>query len=172
MNAIPAWTLFDPLAPEAELLDLEDIAAGLSRTFRFHGQTTMTVAQHSVLVARIVPREHAVAGLLHDASEAYLSDLPTPIKHASGFTAYRRLEDRYLRQLAERYSFAYPLHPSIKAADRRVLRAECEALLPAAMLPQVAPRVRAADVEIVPTWTPAQARKRFLAEARLLGLRE
>ena len=65
----------------------QDIALGLSRIFRFCGQTIQpyTVAQHSLLVAELMRRRYqsyraALAGLLHDAHEAFTSDIPKPAK--------------------------------------------------------------------------------------------
>jgi hypothetical protein len=70
------------LKPHPDQICIEDIAIGLSRENRFAGQTVdaYTVAQHSYLVSSLVPQEYALSALLHDASEAYLKDIPSPLK--------------------------------------------------------------------------------------------
>jgi len=70
------------LQPQPDSIDIGDIALGLSRQYRFNGHTTTpyTVAQHSVVVSYLVPAEHALQALLHDAAEAYIGDLPSPVK--------------------------------------------------------------------------------------------
>ena len=89
--------LIDVKKPDPELINLTDIAAGLSRQFRFNGLTVLpyTVAQHSVIVSRICKNPKAqLLALLHDASEAYLHDIPTPIKRV--LPDYRRLEAKWM----------------------------------------------------------------------------
>ena len=66
--------------------DIDDIIRALSNTCRFQGQVEYySVAEHSVRVMKMIqemsltPRTHFLA-LMHDATEAYLGDIPTPIK--------------------------------------------------------------------------------------------
>jgi len=70
------------LNPSPSQIVIGDIAHGLAHQCRFNGQTSKfySVAQHSVLVASILPRELRLAGLLHDASETYLGDVVQPLK--------------------------------------------------------------------------------------------
>lgn len=76
---------FYPFDPRPEDVRLADIAGGLAHTCRFGGHCRWfySVAHHSLLVRREVadrpPRVQAYA-LLHDAAEAYLGDVPRPIK--------------------------------------------------------------------------------------------
>ena len=113
--------VFDP--DPASLL-ISDIAHGLSHVCRFGGHTPRfySVAQHSILVARRLPPELRLEGLLHDASEAYLGDMPTPIK--DGMPEYRIAEDRMQRALAEKFGVGYPFHALVHEADAAQLRAE------------------------------------------------
>lgn len=79
---------FDLLAPEPEQVDFEVIATVLSRLPRYGGHTKVpvNVAAHSLAVAAIVRewgREDAVPhALIHDAHEAYIGDIPTPVQRA------------------------------------------------------------------------------------------
>lgn len=110
--------------PEESVYDITDIARGLSHTARFSGQTNRvyTVAQHSVLVSKMVPEEHALAGLLHDSVEAFMADVPSPLKRM--LPGYVELEHRAEADLCKRFGVKFPFHPSIKEADIRVFLAE------------------------------------------------
>lgn len=79
--------MFDPLAPEPELIDIADIAHALSMLCRANGHfdSFYSVGQHSIncaleAKARGYSRKVQLACLLHDASEAYLSDVTRPVK--------------------------------------------------------------------------------------------
>ena len=89
---------FDPVAPQEELLELRDIAHSLSLICRANGHMKhfYSVGQHSVACAKEAQArglsERIVLGcLLHDASEAYLSDVTRPIKHE--MTRYLEVEE-------------------------------------------------------------------------------
>lgn len=66
--------------------DYEDIGQALSKLCRFNGHTSQfySVAQHCILVSEImeryVPTGNPIEGFLHDAHEAYISDVPAPLK--------------------------------------------------------------------------------------------
>jgi len=73
---------FDLLNPTPEQIKLIDIAHSLSMTNRFNGHTQFpySVAQHSLAVAEMVDAPYKLGALLHDAGEAYIGDIITPIK--------------------------------------------------------------------------------------------
>ena len=79
--------MFDPLRPDTALIDIEDIAHALSLLCRANGHfpTFYSVCQHSIncmkeAQARGYSRRVQLGCLLHDASEAYLSDVTRPVK--------------------------------------------------------------------------------------------
>jgi uncharacterized protein len=89
---------------------------------------TYSVAQHSVIVSELVERrggaEDAFAALMHDATEAYLGDMPHPIKRRSALgAAFRAAEERLEQVLRERFAIK-PDVPEIKGADRALLATE------------------------------------------------
>ncbi len=133
-NAVLTWSggLVDPWDPDPAQIKIEDIAKALSRIPRFAGHTVglWTVAQHSLLVAELVPAEHKLAALLHDATEAYMMDLPAPVKKRC--PAYTEGEEILGRCIAGKFGFTWPLPPEVKEADREALLREYHRLFPSA----------------------------------------
>ncbi|HZP03434.1 MAG TPA: YfbR-like 5'-deoxynucleotidase [Terracidiphilus sp.] len=147
---------FWPLDPKPEEVHIEDIAHALSLTCRFtgHCKTHYSVADHSLRVSKLaaeivmgggvgnetiiagraervrLAREIALWGLLHDASEAYLCDLPSPIKRAPGMgQVYKLYESRLMDVIAQRFNLI-PHEPVIvKNADRMLLNTEMRDLM-------------------------------------------
>jgi uncharacterized protein len=120
---------FYPLDPQPEEVLIEDIAHGLGRICRFGGHTRdfYSVAQHSVIVSNILPEELALAGLLHDATEAYIGDMVRPLKYS--VPQYMLIEDRLWDVIAARFNLPRILPPEIKHADNVALITERRDLL-------------------------------------------
>lgn len=116
--------LVDPFDPDPCQFHITDIAHALARMPRFGGhlQRAWTVAQHSLAVCDLVPEEHKLGALLHDSSEAYLMDIPKPIKKR--LPEYERVETVLMHALAKRFGFAFPLHKEVKEADQYMLFVE------------------------------------------------
>lgn len=98
--------LVNPLDLQLDDIDIFDIAHSLAYQCRFTGHTKFfySVAQHSILVASIVPMEYKLAALLHDASEAYLHDIPRPLKRLEPFKSfYKHYEDKIMQQIYRKF---------------------------------------------------------------------
>jgi len=118
--------IIHPLSPSVDGIDIDDVAHSLSQICRFLGHTDgfYSVAQHSVLVSRHVPREDALWGLLHDASEAYLCDLPSPVKNSPLLGAYRIAENRLMLAVCAKYGLPPRMPRSVRVADKVILATE------------------------------------------------
>lgn len=118
------------LDPQPEQIEIGDIATSLSRECRFAGQTRLfySVAQHSVMVSReCVGFE--IEGLLHDAAEAYLRDIPQPLKEL--LPRYREIEANLTCAIRARYSLPMVNHKlAVMKHDLRVLATERRDLMP------------------------------------------
>ncbi len=121
--------MVSPLNPDPSTLTLPDIAHALSHICRFtgHTRTFYSVAEHSVRVARLVPPADRLAALLHDATEAYLCDIATPVK--AMLPGYAEAEDRLARVIADKWGVTYPWPESVKRADRIMLHSEDRELI-------------------------------------------
>lgn len=107
---------FDLLAPRAEDVDMRDIAHALANLCRFNGHCRRhySVAQHSVLVSHLVPEEYALFGLLHDAGEAYVGDVLSPLKAV--IPEFGVIEARVMAAIAERFALPWPFESPAKCA--------------------------------------------------------
>ena len=129
---------FYPQNPEKSTFKIQDIAHALSQLCRFGGHTMhfYSVAQHSVLVAEIVEslggsKSDQLWGLMHDATEAYMIDLPTPIKAL--FPEYKVMEKALMKVLQKRFGLAdcgdLEMPAIVKEADAIALRTEAGQLI-------------------------------------------
>lgn len=112
--------------PSWEQINTDDIATGLSHVCRFNGQVKefYSVAEHCIHVAELVPKEFRLQALLHDASEAYICDVPTPLKQMLG-DAYYDVEKRVQHAIGKLYNIdLINLHAVVKQADRIMLVTE------------------------------------------------
>lgn len=116
--------LIDVFNPDPDLICIEDIAHALAHICRFGGHTTdfYSVAQHSIMCASLVPHTLQLTALMHDATEAYLLDIPSPIKRQ--LPKYEEAEDNLMRVIAQKYGLEYPFPAILKIADKDALEYE------------------------------------------------
>ncbi|MGR2663142.1 phosphohydrolase [Chromobacterium haemolyticum] len=124
--------LVDLLHPSPADIEIYEIAHHLSHLCRFGGacRPFYSVAEHSVRVARILPPRLQLAGLLHDAAEAYVGDVVTPLKRVLPSYQYTEgllaaaIETRFRLELSEEDRAA------IRRADLVLLATERRDLMP------------------------------------------
>lgn len=137
MSWIQTYTgrAFDLLDPQPDMVVIEDIAHALSNLCRFTGHTRVfySVAEHSVHVAEILPDDLRLQGLLHDAAEAYIQDVATPLKWL--LPDYKQIERRVWKAIAMKFNLPEALDPQVKDADLRMLMTERRDLLGTPPLP-------------------------------------
>lgn len=149
----------DPLNPDPRTLHIVDIAESLSKQCRFTGHTTRfySTARHSINCLKVLQirseytpfqdlagnywknvktkagekyeKVERRSALLHDASEAYLSDIARPVKHSGGMREYIGLEKGIELAVCERFRTTYPSDPLMKWVDNVMLRQEAQKLL-------------------------------------------
>jgi 5'-deoxynucleotidase YfbR-like HD superfamily hydrolase len=155
--------------PNFNEITIDDIATGLSNVCRFNGQlkTWYSVAEHSIHVAELVPKEYKLQALLHDATEAFICDVPTPFKLMLG-DAYGFVEERLARAIGAKFGVdLVNLSDVVKQADRVMVVSERDAF-------QAVPRKWGAHYENVLRYpnlsrrysNPTEARAAFLAAFR------
>lgn len=122
---------FDFTDPRPEQIEIMDIAHALSHECRYagHVRSFYSVAQHCVLASRIVPPAFALEALLHDASEAYCKDIPSPLKAL--LPDYHRIEWQVDGAIRDKFDLPMFMSPSVKHADLLLLATERRDLMPA-----------------------------------------
>jgi hypothetical protein len=121
-----------PLDPREEDIDIRDIAHSLAHSCRFTGHVRdfYSVGQHCLLAADKATQPNKLTALLHDASEAYLSDIARPVKRQDGFKFYKEIEAKLEAVIATKFRMVYPPPPEIKEIDSRLLLTEQRDLMP------------------------------------------
>lgn len=137
-NWILTWTgkQFWLTDPRPEDVCIEDIAHALSNICRFggHSKRFYSVAEHSMSVANGVPASVKAWGLMHDAAEAYVGDVTSPLKRSIGMEGYAEIENRILMTIFERFGLAAGkelwLPKAVKEVDFKMLMTERRDLMP------------------------------------------
>jgi len=168
-----------PLDPKPEMIRLEDIAHALSQQCRFagHCKKFYSVAEHCVHVSHLVPMDFRRHALLHDAAEAYLMDIPRPLKKHLCFMiqdkpiSYRFMEDRLMEIIAAHFGMQWNgMPPEVREVDNRMLVTEYLAFVNENQPPwasEMKPYVRSLG-----GLAPRDAKKAFLDRAHEVGVYE
>jgi 5'-deoxynucleotidase YfbR-like HD superfamily hydrolase len=157
----------NPFDPDPNQLDAGDIARALANQCRFggHSRVFYSVAQHSVIVSQLVEQrggdtEDAFAALMHDATEAYLGDMPHPIKHRSALgEAFKAAEAHLEHAIRDRFKIK-PDVPEIKRVDRALLATERRAFSAESWYWPELEGVEPLDLELS-AWSPDDAAQAF-----------
>lgn len=154
---------FYPLEPRQEDIDINDIVHALSNQSRFAGHSTQfySVAQHCVLVSVMCPEEYALWGLLHDATEAFLIDIPSPLKKCKEFAFYREVEKKLMDVICDTFQLQKGEPKEVKEVDKRMLATEARDLT---MSEGRGWFIEAEPYEFhIKPWAPEYARAKFVS---------
>lgn len=156
-----------PEDPRPEDVRIADIAHHLSMICRFTGAVKRfySVAEHSVHVSHLVPRADALAGLMHDATEAYLTDVNKPVKSSPEMQGYRELEALNWFVISRKFELPSVLPQCVHDADVAMYLAEHDMLMRPPPFPD---HSMGFATSIVPPrswvagWSPEHAEENFL----------
>lgn len=117
--------MLDLADPDYSRVHIRDIASGLARECRFNGQIAgwWPVAAHCVVGSMIAPKEIAYDFLMHDAAEAVIKDITSPLKRLLG-EAYARIETMHEQRCFKRFRVPMTDKASVKRIDMIMLAAE------------------------------------------------
>ncbi len=169
---------FDILKPDPSLIDLLDIAGALSKLCRFggHCRKFYSVAEHSIWAAELMRQRIGTDpvlirwALLHDASEAYVVDIPRPAK--AQLADYIKIEDAIQRTVAKRFYLPWPIPQEVHEVDRDLLSLELRAYMPKQsehLLPTLPAQGLTIGLRSEPLM-PADAERLLLEKAKALGI--
>lgn len=120
---------FDYVDTTPDMIDIADIAHSLAAQVRFNGHTKQpySVGQHSMGVAmwtyqKTNDKNIGLQGLLHDATEAYIGDMVSPLK--AMIPAFKQYEDWLWAIIAAKFGVPVEMHEVVKEADLRILLTE------------------------------------------------
>jgi hypothetical protein len=159
---------FWPLDPRPDEVFIQDIAHALAHQCRYagHCRRFYSVAEHSVLLARNVHPKHRLWALLHDASEAYLVDLPRPVKRH--LPAYVDAERVVMDAICRRFGLTPDIPEAVHEADVRILRDELEQNMDVPLVPWAVQGAEPLGVTLQ-FWTPVYAEIQFMAAFDMLS---
>ena len=111
-----------------EDIPITDIAHALGMNCRFNGHVDRfySVAEHSVLVSKLVPEKDALWGLLHDVTEAFVPDMPRPFKDK--IIGFDDFEGHLAKHVARHFDLSETMPQSVKYIDRNIVADEARRL--------------------------------------------
>lgn len=163
-------TQFRFKAPTVDMIHFEDIAASIGKMCRYagHVHTFYSVAEHCCLLMRYardnmpsVTQRELLTLLMHDATEAYMTDIPRPIKHT--LPQFKAFEHVIEAVIAERFNLITP-HPTfVKMLDTRILRDERAQAMNPSENDWGTDKLEPLGVKLC-LWTPAEAIDNFTGD--------
>ncbi|MFZ6690260.1 YfbR-like 5'-deoxynucleotidase [Undibacterium sp. SXout20W] len=152
---------FDLRAPMLSRIDIDTIAHALSNICRFTGHTRefYSVAQHSYHASFLVPEEYALEALLHDAAEAYIGDVATPLKRQ--LPDYAGIESKVEQAIAAHFNLTLPMSEHVHRADQIMLATEKRDLMPESEDWFAGTDIQPMPTKLVPV-APTMAKRLFL----------
>ena len=123
---------FDLLKPEEFVYDIDMIGYALANLCRYTGHVTRfySVAEHCVHVSRIIKPKYAMEGLLHDASEAFVGDVSSPLKKLIT-ELYTPIEEGIQKAISVQFNLTYPFPDDVHKADKQLYWSERKKIAPA-----------------------------------------
>lgn len=161
----------DYVNPDPDTICIEDIAHALALVNRYAGHTPFpySVAQHSVLASQMAPAGLELPLLMHDAHEAYVGDMPTPLKRL--MPEYQEIEDRMEAVVQEKFGVLAMAHSGVKKVDTRMLATEAR-IFNFNLWVSIAD-VKPYDEGLIQPWSWSRAKREFLERFEYLtGTRE
>lgn len=163
-------TKFHFRSPNLDEIKLSDIAHSLAKSARYNGHTVdidrhFSVAEHSVLMTlwgltnRDWSGQMALTCLMHDASEAFLTDVPSPMKQ--DLPDFKAMEKAFEEVISKKFSLIYPLPREIKTLDGRIVRDERAQAMNDSGHVWVTDRLEPLGVKLM-FWSPREARDAFI----------
>lgn len=153
---------FYPDTCEIDHIPIADIAHALSQNCRYNGHLEgfYSVAEHSIIVSHLCHPQQALWGLLHDVTEAFVPDIPRPLKpFIAGFDDF---EAKIMEQVCKRWHLAKEMPESVAYIDKHIVGEEA-----AHMFREPPDWIRFYDripraARMFRNWGPAAAEHRFL----------
>jgi 5'-deoxynucleotidase YfbR-like HD superfamily hydrolase len=120
---------FNVSNPDIDLICVEDIAHSLSQQPRFAGHLPRfySVAEHLLNCEKLSDEENKLAVFCHDFSEAYILDLPSPIKKQ--LKEYYLFEERIMALIAKKFRFQFPFSNEVHRIDKLMLEKEWNSIM-------------------------------------------
>lgn len=171
MTKIQTYTgrVVDLENPTPDMIDIDDIAHSLSMQVRFTGHIDefYSVAQHCVKCAHLARNHHQHPievqrwALLHDASEAYIGDLSSPLK--SLLSNAKEIEERFHIAIALKFDLPWPIPSEVHTIDRRMLATEQPLLMEriTTIWESCTKGITPYDFWVMRGWSPAHAKSNF-----------
>lgn len=146
--------------PNPDDIDIVDIAHSLSMQCRYNGHCDKfySVAEHCVHLYEAAQPEDKLWALLHDATEAYLCDIPTPVKPL--LKGYKDIERNLMAMIAKKYGLSEKMPETVHWLDTVILTDEIIQNLNMKDMDHWYEKPRLGIT--IHNWTPQQAEREFL----------